>query len=41
MEELNNGASLFLTRISAWLRLTFLLGYDLALQIRAINVISI
>ncbi|KAJ2997386.1 hypothetical protein HDV02_005583 [Globomyces sp. JEL0801] len=36
--ELNNGASLFLTRISAWLRMTYLLGHDLALQLRAITV---
>ena len=36
--ELNNGASLLLTRVSAWLRLTYLLGYDLALQLRAIGV---
>jgi hypothetical protein len=36
--ELNNGASLFLARISAWLRLTYLLGYDLALQLTAINI---
>ncbi|KAJ3321908.1 hypothetical protein HDV06_003774 [Boothiomyces sp. JEL0866] len=37
-KNLNNGASLFLTRISAWLRLTYLLGHDLALQLRAITV---
>ena len=36
--ELNNGASLFLTRISAWLRLTYLLGHDLALQLKALGV---
>ncbi|KAL5040314.1 hypothetical protein BDEG_25145 [Batrachochytrium dendrobatidis JEL423] len=37
-KEFGNGASLFLTRISAWLRLTYLLSYDLALQIRAITI---
>jgi hypothetical protein len=37
-KELNNGASLFLTRISAWLRLTYLLGYNLALQIKALTI---
>jgi hypothetical protein len=37
-KELNNGASLFLTRISAWLRLTYLLGYDLSLQLSAIII---
>lgn len=37
-KELNNGASLFLTRVSAWLRLTYLLGYDLALQLKALTI---
>ncbi|KAL2917982.1 hypothetical protein HK105_202396 [Polyrhizophydium stewartii] len=37
-KEFANGASLFLTRISAWLRLTYLLSYDLALQLRAITI---
>ncbi|KAH6584869.1 hypothetical protein BASA61_007237 [Batrachochytrium salamandrivorans] len=37
-KEFSNGASLFLTRISAWLRLTYLLSYDLALQLRAITI---
>ncbi|KAI9355923.1 hypothetical protein DFJ73DRAFT_823950 [Zopfochytrium polystomum] len=36
--ELGNGASLFLTRISAWLRLTYLLGYNISLQLRAISI---
>ncbi|KAJ3188935.1 hypothetical protein HDU85_004651 [Gaertneriomyces sp. JEL0708] len=36
--EFSNGASLFLTRITAWLRLTYLLGQHLTLQIRAINI---
>eukprot|EP00842_Homolaphlyctis_polyrhiza_P001433 jgi/Hompol1/2290/HPOL_002889-RA len=37
-KEFSNGASLFLTRISAWLRLTYLLAYDLALQLKAITI---
>lgn len=37
-KELNNGASLFLTRISAWLRLTYMLGQDLSLQLKAITI---
>jgi hypothetical protein len=37
-KELNNGASLLLTRISAWLRLNYLLGYDLALQLKALTI---
>ncbi|TPX36565.1 hypothetical protein SmJEL517_g01216 [Synchytrium microbalum] len=36
--DLGNGASLFLTRVTAWLRLTYLLGYDLSLQLRVISV---
>ncbi|KAI9090522.1 armadillo-type protein [Phlyctochytrium arcticum] len=36
--EFSNGASLFLTRLSAWLRLTYLLGHNLCLQLQAINV---
>lgn len=31
--EYGNGASLFLTRVTAWLRLTYLLGIDVALQL--------
>ncbi|TPX49801.1 hypothetical protein SeMB42_g00605 [Synchytrium endobioticum] len=37
--ELGGGASLFLTRVTAWLRLTYLLGHDLSLQLRAIAVL--
>ncbi|KAL7752855.1 hypothetical protein RI367_001858 [Sorochytrium milnesiophthora] len=33
-----NGASLFLTRITAWLRLTYLLKYNLSLQMQAIAI---
>eukprot|EP00002_Diphylleia_rotans_P027456 TRINITY_DN5500_c0_g1_i5.p1 TRINITY_DN5500_c0_g1~~TRINITY_DN5500_c0_g1_i5.p1 ORF type:complete len:597 (-),score=144.01 TRINITY_DN5500_c0_g1_i5:486-2276(-) len=36
--ELGNGASLFLTRISAWLRLTYLLGYSISLQLSSISI---
>ncbi|KAI9218662.1 hypothetical protein BC828DRAFT_387989 [Blastocladiella britannica] len=36
--ELSLGASLFLTRISAWLRLTYLLQYNLELQMDAIGI---
>jgi hypothetical protein len=36
--EYGNGASLFLTRISAWLRLTYLLGVEVALQLQAIHI---
>ncbi|TPX63104.1 hypothetical protein SpCBS45565_g06834 [Spizellomyces sp. 'palustris'] len=36
--EFSNGASLFLTRLTAWLRLTYLLGQNLALQLQAINI---
>ncbi|KAI8821632.1 uncharacterized protein EV422DRAFT_424560 [Fimicolochytrium jonesii] len=36
--EFSNGASLFLTRISAWLRLSYLLGHSLSIQLQAINV---
>ena len=35
---MNNGASLFLTRITAWLRLTYLLGQNIALQLKAISI---
>ncbi|RKP20348.1 hypothetical protein ROZALSC1DRAFT_28152 [Rozella allomycis CSF55] len=35
--ELYGGGSLFLTRITAWLRLTYLLRYNLAIQIAAIR----
>ncbi|KAJ3372974.1 hypothetical protein GGF31_001511 [Allomyces arbusculus] len=37
-QELGLGASLFLTRISAWLRLTYLLNYNLAMQMEAISI---
>ena len=33
-----NGASLLLTRVTAWLRLTYLLGFEVGLQLRAIGV---
>lgn len=36
--EFGNGASLFLTRITAWLRLTYLLGNNLSLQLQAISI---
>ncbi|KAJ3397106.1 hypothetical protein HDU92_000806 [Lobulomyces angularis] len=36
--ELANGASLFLTRITTWLRLTYLLAYDISLQLKAISI---
>ncbi|KAI8922132.1 armadillo-type protein [Powellomyces hirtus] len=36
--EFSNGASLFLTRLSAYLRLSYLLGHSLALQMQAINI---
>ncbi|KAJ3014746.1 hypothetical protein HKX48_004984 [Thoreauomyces humboldtii] len=36
--EFSNGASLFLTRLSAYLRLSYLLGHSLALQLQAINI---
>jgi hypothetical protein len=36
--EYGNGASLFLTRITAWLRLTYLLGVEVALQLQAIHI---
>lgn len=36
--ELCNGAALFLTRISAWLRLTYLSSSNLNIQLEAINV---
>lgn len=37
-EELESGASLFLARISSWLRLSYALGHPVALQLRAIDV---
>lgn len=37
-EELESGASLVLTRISAWLRLSYALGHSVALQLQAITV---
>ncbi|KAJ3192141.1 hypothetical protein HK101_006976 [Irineochytrium annulatum] len=36
--EFGNGASLFLTRITTWLRLTYLLGYNISLQLQAISI---
>jgi hypothetical protein len=36
--DYGNGASLLLTRMTAWLRLTYLLGIDVALQLRAISI---
>ena len=33
-----NGASLFLGRISAWLRLTYLVGFAIATQLRALSI---
>ncbi|KAI9149707.1 hypothetical protein H9P43_009886 [Blastocladiella emersonii ATCC 22665] len=36
--ELGLGASLFLTRVTAWLRLTYLLNYNLAVQMEAIGI---
>ena len=36
--ELNNGASLFLTRITAWLRLTYLSGRNITIMLKAINI---
>ncbi|KAI8805672.1 hypothetical protein BJ742DRAFT_855795 [Cladochytrium replicatum] len=36
--EFSNGASLFLTRLTAWLRLTYLIGHSLGLQLRAIAI---
>jgi len=37
-KELGNGASLFLTRVSSWLRLTHLLGFALSLQLDVITI---
>ena len=37
-DEYGNGASLFLARISAWMRLTYLLGFALTIQLKAISV---
>ena len=37
-EELESGASLFLARISSWLRLSYALGHSVSLQLRAIDV---
>ena len=36
--ETGNGASLFLGRISAWLRLTYLVGFAIATQLRALAI---
>jgi hypothetical protein len=36
--ELYYGASLFLTRLTAWLRLTYLLGSDILLLLKAIDI---
>ena len=37
-KEFGNGSSLFLTRVSAWLRLTYLLGYSLSYQLETIAI---
>jgi len=37
-KEFGNGASLFLTRISSWLRLNYLLGFAVGLQLEAVAV---
>lgn len=37
-KEFGNGASLFLTRISSWLRLNYLLGFAVGIQLEAIAV---
>lgn len=37
-KEFSNGASLFLTRVSSWLRLTYLLGFALSLQLDVITI---
>ncbi|KAI8613915.1 armadillo-type protein [Chytriomyces sp. MP71] len=36
--EFGNGASLFLTRVTAWLRLTYLLNFNISLQLQAISI---
>ena len=36
--EYGNGASLFLTRVTAWLRLTYLVGVEVSLQLQAIHI---
>jgi len=36
--EYGNGASLFLTRVSTWLRLTYLLGNSISLSLQAISI---
>ncbi|KAI9337974.1 armadillo-type protein [Obelidium mucronatum] len=36
--EFGNGASLFLTRVTAWLRLTYLLNCNVSLQLQAISI---
>ena len=37
-QEFGNGGSLFLTRLHAWLRLTYLLGHSLSLQLQALSI---
>jgi len=37
-KEFGNGASLFLTRVSSWLRLTHLIGFALSLQLDVITI---
>merc|ERR1711977_669780 len=37
-KELGNGASLFLTRVSSWLRLNYLLGFAIGAQLEVITV---
>jgi len=39
-KEFSNGASLFLTRVSSWLRLNYLLGFAVALQLEVIAVFA-
>lgn len=36
--EMDNGASLFLARITSWLRLSYALGHSVALQLQAVSV---
>lgn len=39
-KEFGNGASLFLTRVSSWLRLNYLLGFAVGLQLEVIAVFA-
>lgn len=36
--QYGNGASLFLTRVTAWLRLTYLVGVEVSLQLQVIHI---